>query len=91
MATPAASSTWVTIGICTARPGGVCSDPSGSARCALYDGMAATRNSGRQSASRQATSRAGRTSLTSRVIVSSRPRTAFTGVPSGAVTVSGIP
>jgi hypothetical protein len=91
MAIPAAVSTWVISGICTARPGGVCSVPSGSARCALYDGRTATRNAGRQSASRQATSRSGVRPLTSRAIVSSRPRIALTGVPSGAVTVSGIP
>ena len=91
MAIPAAISTWVISGICTARPGGVCSVPSGSARCALYDGMALTRKAGRQSASRQATSRSGDRSLTSLAMASSSPRIALTGVPSGAVTVSGIP
>ena len=53
--------------------------------------MALTRKAGRQSASRQATSRPGRWSRTSRAMASSSPRIAFTGVPSGAVTVSGIP
>ena len=39
----------------------------------------------------KATSRAGSRARTSRAIMSSSPRTALTGVPSGAVTVSGTP
>ena len=70
---------------------GACSVPSGLARCALYDGITATRKAGRQSASMQATSRAGCRARTSRAIMSSSPRTALTGVPSGAVIVSGTP
>ena len=38
-----------------------------------------------------ATRRAGCRARTRRVIMSSSPRTAFTGVPSAAVTVSGTP
>jgi hypothetical protein len=65
--------------------------PALDVRCSLYDGTAATRNAGRQSRSRQATSRAGLVSRTTRAMRSSVPRTAFTGDPSGAVTDSGTP
>ena len=79
-------------GICGERPGGVSSDvPSAASRCALYEGTAATRKAGRQSASRHATSWAGCLARTSRLIMSSSPRIALTGVPSGARTVSGTP
>ena len=93
MATPAAASTCSMTGTCAASAGGTCSSflPSSATRCALYDGRAATRNAGRQSASIQATSRSGCRARTSRVIMSSSPRTALTGVPSGAVRVSGTP
>ena len=57
----------------------------------LVDGSAATRNAGRQDASMQAISRVGCRARTSLAIMSSRPLTAFTGVPSGAVMVSGTP
>ncbi len=60
-------------------------------RWALYDSSSATRNRGRQSASKQATSRVGRISAIWRAKVSSRPRTAFTGVPSGERTDRGTP
>ena len=91
IATPAAVSTSRITGIWTVRPSGTCSVPSGLARCALYDGIAATRNAGRQDASMHATRRTGCRARTRRVIMSSSPRTAFTGVPSAAVTVSGTP
>src|SRR6516162_7634115 len=91
-ASPAACSTSSITGTCTASAGGTSSDvPSAASRCALYDGSAATRKAGRQSASQHATSRAGCRARTSRVIMSSSPRTALTGVPSGARTVSGTP
>src|SRR5688500_7050400 len=53
--------------------------------------MASTRNAGRQSSSQHATSRLGRRVATRRAVMSSRPRTALTGVPSGARTESGTP
>src|SRR5580700_1842184 len=91
-ASPAACSTSSITGTCTASAGGVSSDaPSGARRCALYEETAATRKAGRQSASQHATSRVGCRARTSRVIMSSSPRTALTGVPSGARTVSGTP
>ena len=46
---------------------------------------------GRQSASMQAIKAAGERPRTSRAIMSSSPRTALTGDPSGAVSVSGTP
>lgn len=64
---------------------------STATRCALYDGIRSTRHCGRQSASMQATRSSGRWSLTRRSMNSSSPRTAFTGVPSGAFTDSGMP
>jgi hypothetical protein len=70
---------------------GTSSPPSGASRWALYDGIAATRNAGRQSASMAATRWVGRRSVTSRAMKSSRPRTALTGLPSGATTESGTP
>ena len=60
-------------------------------RCALYDGIASTRKAGRQSSSQQATSSVGRYAVTRVAIMSRNPRTALTGVPSGAVTDSGTP
>ena len=77
-------------GTSSGTPTGAVSGSPGT-RCALYDGSASTRNAGRQSRSRQATSRVGRCSVTSRATMSVNPRTAFTGVPSGAVIVSGTP
>ena len=59
-------------------------------RCALYDGSRSTRHWGRQSSSQQQTRSVGWYSPTSRAIMSSSPRTALTGVPSGAV-ISGTP
>jgi hypothetical protein len=53
--------------------------------------MAATRNAGRQSSSQQATSPPGRRSMISRAVMSSSPRTALTGTPSGDRIESGIP
>jgi enoyl-CoA hydratase/carnithine racemase len=53
--------------------------------------MAATRQAGRQSASIAATSRVGDVVEINRAMASMSPRTAFTGVPSGAVTDSGTP
>ena len=95
-AMPSAASTSMITGTCAASAGGTSSSPvvpgtSRATRCALYDGIAATRNAGRQSSSQQATSRVGRWSTTSRAIMSSSPRTALTGVPSGARTESGTP
>ena len=52
---------------------------------------AAVRKAGRQDASMQATRRPGFLARTRRVIMSSSPRTAFTGIPFGAVTDSGTP
>ena len=80
-------------GTCGASGSGTSSTSAAASatRCALYVGIAATRNSGRQSSSQQQTSRVGRWSVTSRAMKSSNPRTALTGVPSGAVTDSGIP
>src|SRR5580704_13889467 len=91
MTSPEASSTASISGTCAARAGGTSSPPSADNRCALYEGTAATRKAGRQSASQHATSRVGCRARTSRVIMSSSPRTALTGVPSGARTVSGTP
>src|SRR5580704_2884059 len=91
MTSPDASSTSSISGTCAASAGGTSSPPSAARRCALYDGTAWTRKAGRQSASQHATSRAGCRARTSRVIMSSSPRTALTGVPSGAWTVSGTP
>ncbi len=98
MAIPAAASSSSSTGTCGASPSGTDSGtPAGAVpgwpgtRCALYEGSAATRNAGRQSRSRQATSRVGRRSVTSRATMSVNPRIAFTGVPSGAVIVSGTP
>src|SRR5690625_231450 len=51
--------------------------------------MAWTRKSGRQSSSQQATTRSGCQRVTSRAMVSRKPRTALIGVPSGAVIFSG--
>ncbi len=91
MATPRAARTCSITGICAVSAGGASSEPSARARWALYDGTAATRKAGRQSASMQAIRAAGERPRTSRAIMSSRPRTALTGVPSGAVSVSGTP
>ena len=78
-------------GTCAASAGGTSSPPSGLTRCALYEGIAATRNAGRQEASMHAISRVGCRARTSRAIMSRKPLTALTGVPSGAVIVSGTP
>ena len=88
---PIAASTSSMTGTWGASASGVWSPPSGATRCALYDAIASTRNAGRQSASMQATSRSGRCVRTSWAIMSISPRTALTGVPSGAVTDSGMP
>lgn len=71
----------------SAEPAGA----SSATRCALYEGIRSTRHWGRQSKSIQATRSSGWWSWTSRAMKSSRPRTAFTGVPSGALTDSGTP
>ena len=91
MTRPRAPSTCSITGICAVSAGGASSLPSARARWALYDGSAATRKAGRQSASMQAIRPAGERPRTSREIMSSSPRTALTGVPSGAVSVSGTP
>ena len=88
---PSLSSTSSRIGTCGTSPSGTVSPPAGLTRCALYDGTASTRKRGRQSRSRQATSRSGRRSRTRKATLSRKPRIAFTGVPSGAVTDSGTP
>jgi hypothetical protein len=70
------------------------SGPTGAAsatRCALYVGSRSTRHCGRQSSSQQAISSVGEKSVTSRPIMSSSPRIALTGIPSGDFTVSGMP
>ena len=90
-ASPETRSSSSITGTWAASAGGVSSVPSSARRCSLYDGIAATRKAGRQSASRQAMSRLGGLAVTRRPMVSSRPRTAFTGVPSGARTVAGTP
>ena len=83
-------------GICVASGSGVTSasgssSRSSTTRCALYDSSSSTRHAGRQSSSQQQTMRSGSRSVTSRVMKSSSPRTALTGVPSGAVIESGTP
>ena len=93
---PSAASTSTMIGTCGARVSGTSSAPvvpgtSTATRCALYDGIASTRNCGRQSSSQHMTSRVGRWAVTRVAIMSSSPRTALTGVPSGAFTESGTP
>lgn len=75
----------------TSSSSGRSASVSTATRCALYEGIRSTRHCGRQSASMQATRSSGRWSLTSRSMKSSSPRTAFTGVPSGAFTESGTP
>ena len=62
-----------------------------STRCALYVGIRSTRHCGRQSSSQQPTRWVGWYSATSRVMMSSNPRTALTGVPSAALHLSGTP
>ena len=98
VASPAAASTSRITGTCGSSPPGTTSGtPTGAVsgppatRCALYVGSAFTRNAGRQSRSRHATSRPGRRSVSSRETMSQNPRTALTGVPSGAVIDSGTP
>jgi len=98
VAIPAAASTSSSTGTCGASASGTSSGiPAGAAagspatRCALYVGSASTRKAGRQSRSRQATSLPGRRSVISRATMSVNPRTALTGVPSGAVIDSGTP
>src|SRR5271154_1587072 len=91
MTSPAACSTSSIRGTCAARDGGTSSPPSAATRCALYEGTASTRKAGRQPTSQQAARLVGCRARTSRLIVSSSPRTALTGVPSGARTVSGTP
>ena len=59
-------------------------------RCALYDGSRSTRHCGRQSSSQQQTRSVGWYSPTRRAFMSRSPRTALTGVPSGAE-ISGTP
>ncbi len=62
-----------------------------STRCALYDGISATRQDGRQLSSQQATRWVGRWFSVSRAMKSSSPRIALVGVPSAAFIVSGTP
>lgn len=96
-ATPTASSTASITGTCgdsasgTSSASGVPGPVPAATRWALYEGISSTRQAGRQSASMQATRVSGRWSATSRAMKSSSPRTAFTGVPSGARTDSGTP
>ena len=92
---PRAASTSTMTGTCGSSAGRRLLDAALSAsasRCALYEGSAATRNAGRQSSSQHATSRVGRPPRR-RAWRSCRgsPRTALTGVPSGAFTDSGTP
>jgi hypothetical protein len=72
-AIPSSSSASTIIGSCASSSGGVSLDvlAAFSSRCALYDGIAATRNAGRQSSSQQATSRRGRRRVTRCAIMSS--------------------
>ena len=80
------------IGICGSSPSGTWSPPSAATRCALYEGSSATRHAGRQSSSSAQIIRSGRRVRTSCASMSRKPRTAFTGVPSGALAAdSGIP
>ena len=84
------------IGTCTSSGSGTTSTSGPpattySTRCDLYDGIRSTRHWGRQSLSQQHTRCVGRYSPTSREMKSSSPRTAFTGVPSGALNESGTP
>ena len=58
-------------------------------RWVLYDGISCTRQAGRQSRSRQATTRVGLASAITRLMMSSEPRTALTGRPFGAVIDDG--
>lgn len=95
-AMPRASRTSSITGTCGASVSGISSSsgPAGvssATRWALYEGIRSTRHCGRQSASIQATRSSGWWSWTSRAMKSSRPRTALTGVPSGALTESGTP
>ena len=78
-------------GTCGLSSSGTSSPPSGATRCALYDGSASTRNAGRQSSSQQATSRSGPCVVSSRAVMSRKPRTALIGRPSGVVTLVGTP
>ena len=57
----------------------------------MYDGSAATRKAGRQSSSQQATSRVGEWAVSSRAVMSRKPRTALIGRPSGDVMDVGTP
>ena len=85
------------IGICcssgsgTSSTSGVSPGRGATTRCALYDGSSSTRQAGRQSLSQQQARCVGWYSSTSRLMNSSSPRTAFTGIPLGAVTLSGTP
>ncbi|CAB4956327.1 unannotated protein [freshwater metagenome] len=91
--TPSADSTCMMTGTWGLSVSGT-SSASGSSTatlCALYDGIASTRKLGRQSSSQHATRCVGEWSVTSRRMKSRNPRTAFTGVPSGATVDSGTP
>ena len=83
------------IGTCTSSGSGTSSmstalGRAATTRCALYDGSRSTRHCGRQSSSQQQTRSVGWYSPTSLAIMSRSPRTALTGVPSGAA-ISGTP
>src|SRR4029450_12709687 len=98
---PNASSSSRMIGTCTLSASGTISTstpasplpaPPGASRCVLYDGMSRTRQAGRQSSSRAQMSRPGRRVRISVATKSRKPRTALTGVPSGARAAdSGMP
>ena len=92
---PTAPSTSRIIGTCGLEVSGTTSalgPPPGASRCALYDGISLTRHAGRQSKSSAHTSRSGRRVRTSWATMSMKPRTALTGLPSGARAAdSGMP
>src|SRR4051812_18944654 len=80
------------IGTCGDSASGTSSPPAGVSRCALYDGSSATRQAGRQLSSRQHTMRSGPRPRMRVERKSRKPRTALTGVPSGAfAAASGTP
>ena len=85
------------IGICcssgsgTSSMSGVSPGRGATTRWALYDGSRSTRHCGRQSLSQQQARWVGWYSSTSRLMNSSSPRTALTGIPFGATTLSGTP
>jgi hypothetical protein len=79
------------MGICGASKSGSSSAPSSSNRLALYSGKSSTLQEGLQSPSMQATNLLGLYVVIKRALMSKYPRIAFTGVPSGDKSESGIP